>query len=103
MNLCKAAIAFRILVLITVAASEPKKWLCKNKQSQTIIIIKGERAVSIAARTLFYFAVRFLGLSSDSNHHPTLSPPHPLQMEFRKEALWSSLWQMFHLEDISVQ
>lgn len=46
------------------------------------------RSVSIAALTLFYFDGRFLGLSSDSNHHPTLSPPHPLQMEFRKEALF---------------
>lgn len=45
------------------------------------------RSVSVAALTLFYFDVRFLGLSSDSNHHPTLSPPHPSQMEFRKEAL----------------
>lgn len=60
------------------------------------------RSVSIAALT-FYFDVRFLGLHSDSNHHPTLSSPHPLQMEFRKEALSSSSWEIAHLEDVSVQ
>lgn len=31
------------------------------------------RSVSTAALTLFYFDVRFLGLSQDNNHHPTFS------------------------------
>lgn len=62
------------------------------------------RSVSKAAVTLFYFDVKFLGLSSKSNHHhPALSPPHPLQMEFRGEALSSSSWEMSHLENISGQ
>lgn len=41
-------------------------------------------SVSVIALTLFYFDMRFLGLIPDSNHHPTLSPPHPSQMEFQK-------------------